>query len=145
MFPARLLLPSPAKYLFYWQSKQYLQTHTVPDAHATDIFSLAVTPVPSQHLITGSGTSSLKVYSTKSSVIHADSAVDEHPYPLTQTLERAHKLGCHHVCASQDGKVAASVGFGGEVKVWEYLCDEENRSVEGQWQMRGEITGTTCP
>ena len=50
-----------------------------------------------------------------------------------QTLEKVHPLGCHHICASLDGKVAASAGFGGEVNVWEYAPEE------GVWQARGEI------
>lgn len=98
-------------------SKQFLQSHTFPSAHATDIFSLAVTPT---HLISASGASSLKVHDTSSgSTIHADSGAEENPYPLTQTLDKAHPLGCHHVCAASEGKVMASVGFEGDVKVWE--------------------------
>ncbi|KAI5360108.1 putative WD40/YVTN repeat-like-containing domain superfamily [Septoria linicola] len=111
-------------------SKQYLQTISLADAHPTDIFSLAVTP---SHLLTASGSSSIKVYSTKGQTIHADSTEDENPYPLAQTLEKVHKVGCHHICASLDGIVAASVGFGGEVKVWGF--HEE----DGQWREKGEI------
>lgn len=111
------------------QSKQYLQTHTLADAHPTDIFSLAVT---SSQLISASGSSNIKVYSTKGQIIHADSADDEHPYPLAQTLEKVHPLGCHHVCASADGTIMASVGFSGELKLW--LFGED-----GQWSLTGEI------
>lgn len=111
-------------------SKQYLQTLTIPDAHPTDIFSLAVTP---SHLLTASGSTSIKIYSTKGQAIHADTAEDENPYPLVQTLEKVHKLGCHHVSASLDGRVAASVGFGGELKVWE--CAED-----GEWKEKGLIS-----
>ncbi|CAK4011467.1 Meiotic recombination rec14 [Lecanosticta acicola] len=110
-------------------SKQYLQTLTIPDAHPTDIFALATTP---SHLLTASGSSSIRIYSTKGQTIHADSADDENPYPLAQTLEKVHRLGCHHLCASLDGKIAASAGFSGEIKIWE--CSEE-----GQWQEKGEI------
>ncbi|KAK4575297.1 Ski complex subunit Rec14 [Recurvomyces mirabilis] len=110
-------------------SKQYLQTHTLPDAHPTDVFSLAVT---SSQLLSASGSSSIRVHSTKGQVIHADSADDEHPYPLVQTLEKAHPLGCHHVCTSLDGKIAASSGFGGELKIWQ--CDEE-----GTWSAKSEL------
>lgn len=112
------------------QSKQYLQTHTLPDAHPTDIFSLAVTP---SQLLSASGSSSIRIHSTKGQIIHADSADEEHPYPLVQTLEKVHPLGCHHICTSLDGKTAASVGFSGELKVWQ--CDEE-----GQWSLKGELT-----
>ncbi|KAK4541264.1 hypothetical protein LTR36_008180 [Oleoguttula mirabilis] len=110
-------------------SKQYLQTHTLPDAHPTDIFTLAVTP---SQLLSASGSSSIRIYSTKGQVIHADTAEDEHPYPLVQTLEKVHPLGCHHICTSLDGKTAASAGFSGELKVWSYGEDD-------QWGERGEI------
>ncbi|GAB7348280.1 hypothetical protein MBLNU459_g6261t2 [Dothideomycetes sp. NU459] len=78
------------------------------------------------HLLSASGASALHVYSTATA-----SQEDENPYPLVQTLEGAHKLGAHHVCVSGDGKTAASAGFGGEVKVWEF--------VEEQWQEKGKI------
>ncbi len=65
-------------------------------------------------------------------MIHADSADDENPYPLVQTLEKVHPLGAHHIAASADGRIAASAGFGGEVKVWE--CEED-----GQWGLKGEV------
>ena len=111
-------------------SKQYLQTLTIPDAHPTDIFSLATTP---SHLLTASGSSSIRIYSTKGQAIHADSTDDENPYPLVQTLEKVHPIGCHHVCASADGHIAASVGFGGEVKIWE--CSEDGQ----EWREKGVI------
>ncbi|KAL1302124.1 hypothetical protein AAFC00_002558 [Neodothiora populina] len=106
-------------------SKQYLQTHSVPDAAPTDIFSLAAT---SGHLLSASGSSHIQIHST------ANTSPDEdNPYPLIQTLEGAHKLGAHHVCVSSDGKTAASAGFGGEVKVWG--LDEEQQ----QWSEKGTI------
>jgi len=39
---------------------------------------------------------------------------------MTQSLSNAHPLGCHHVATSRSGpgRIAASAGFGGEVKVW---------------------------
>ncbi|SMQ55977.1 unnamed protein product [Zymoseptoria tritici ST99CH_1A5] len=111
-------------------SKQYLQTITLPNAHPTDIFSLAVTP---SHLLTASGASSIKIFSTRGQTIHADSTEDETPYPLVQTLDKAHDLGCHHICTSLDGTVAASVGFsGGDVKLWQ--CSEE-----GEWIEKGSM------
>lgn len=85
-------------------SKQYLVTHTIEEAHNTDIFSLAVTPT---QILSASGGSSLKLHST----YDAD-------FPPVQTLKGAHKLGCHHAVTSKDGKRAASVGFGGEVRLW---------------------------
>jgi superkiller protein 8 len=97
-------------------SKQYLQTHTIPAAHPTDIFSLAVTPT---QLISASGSSSVRIHSTTSGgAINPESATDENPFPEEQVLEKAHSLGCHHVCAAREGGVMASVGFEGDVKLW---------------------------
>jgi len=125
-------ISEPALTVWYGQSKQYLQTHTLPDAHPTDVFSLAVTP---SQLLSASGSSSIRVHSTKGQIIHADTADDEHPYPLVQTLEKVHPLGCHHICSSLDGKVAASAGFNGELRVW--ACGDDM-----QWVKVGDIVGT---
>ncbi|KZF25721.1 putative meiotic recombination protein Ski8/Rec14 [Xylona heveae TC161] len=103
-------------------SKQYLTTHTIDEAHPTDIFSLAVT---SNNVISASGASSLKVHAT------ADG-----DYALTQSLDGAHKLGCHHVVTSKNGQRAASVGFGGEVKIWAAQASEGQ---EGHWALEGDI------
>lgn len=115
-------------------SKQYLQTHSVPSAHPTDIFSLAVTP---NQLISASGSSSIKIHSTASShsSIDPENASDENPFPEAQVLEKAHPLGCHHVCAASEGGVFASVGFEGDVRVWEKTGEEEG------WRVRGCIKG----
>lgn len=98
-------------------SKQYLAEHTIDDAHRIDIYSLAVTPT---QIISASGESSLKIHSTK-----------EADFPIAQVLKNAHKLGCHHVVTSHDGRRAVSVGFGGEAKIWRYD--------EGMWKDDGEI------
>ncbi|KAL8873522.1 MAG: hypothetical protein Q9174_001028 [Haloplaca sp. 1 TL-2023] len=99
-------------------SKQYLTTHTVDNAHITDIFSLAVT---TQQVISASGSSDIKIFSTA-----------EPEFPIAQTLEGAHKLGCHHLATSQDGQRFASAGFAGDVKLW---------ALEGgKWVKKGEIT-----
>lgn len=103
-------------------SKQYLAQHTIDDAHRIDIYALAVTPT---QIISGSGESSLKIHSTTD----AD-------FPLVQVLKNAHKLGCHHVVTSLDGRRAASVGFGGEAKIWK--SDDE-----GKWAADGEIVEAT--
>lgn len=87
--------------------------------HQTDIFSLATTPC---HLLSASGCSSIHVHST------ADPT-----YPLTQTLTQAHKLGVHHLVTSSNGRVAASVGFAGDVKLWS--CQD------GRWSERRQIVG----
>ncbi|KAK6007531.1 hypothetical protein QM012_004345 [Aureobasidium pullulans] len=114
-------------------SKQYLQTHSIPDASPADIYSVATT---SSQLITASGSSSLHVYST------APTNDENDPYPLVQTLRDAHKLGAHHIVVSANGKTAASAGFGGELKVWS--IDDES----SQWALKGSIVGATalsCP
>ncbi|KAL2155425.1 hypothetical protein VTH82DRAFT_167 [Thermothelomyces myriococcoides] len=85
----------------------YLCPHCAK-THPSDIFSLAPTPTC---LLSASGSSSLRVHSTTDAT-----------FPLQQTIPNAHKLGCHHVCTARGGvgTVAASVGFGGEIKVWTY-------------------------
>lgn len=54
-------------------------------------------------------------------------------FPLKQSISDAHKLGCHHICSSHNGRVAASAGFGGEVKIWNLNQDT------GEWSLGGEI------
>ena len=73
-------------------------------------------------ILSGSGSSSIKINSTT-----------DPEFPLTQTLERAHGLGCHHIATSKDGNFAASVGFGGEITVWGLD--------EGRWIKKGDIVG----
>ncbi|KAI4125393.1 MAG: hypothetical protein LQ338_004286, partial [Usnochroma carphineum] len=92
-------------------------------AHITDVFSLAVTP---HQVVSASGSSAIKIFSTT-----------EQDFPLVQTIDAAHKLGCHHLAASQDGKHFASAGFAGDVKVW--------HSEEGQWTLKGEIVDMYFP
>ncbi|KAF5666776.1 GTP-binding protein beta subunit [Fusarium denticulatum] len=104
-------------------SKQYLTTHTVDNAHITDIFSIATT---SKAVISGSGSSTLHVHDTT-----------DPSFPLKQSISDAHKLGCHHVCTSRNGNIAASAGFGGEVKIWKVDSDT------GEWSLNGEITGSS--
>ncbi len=79
----------------------------------------------SKQILSASGSSSLKVHST----IEPD-------FPLLQSIDGAHKIGCHHIVASKDGGKVASVGFGGEVKVW--AMNEQD-----QWVEEGQIVGAT--
>lgn len=90
-------------------------------AHITDIFSVATTP---KAVISASGSSALHIH---------DSTDDS--FPLKQSIPDAHKLGCHHVVSSRTGNVAASAGFGGEVKIW--ALDKDT----GEWSLGGEISG----
>ncbi|MCJ1311697.1 superkiller [Agyrium rufum] len=101
-------------------SKQYLTTHTIDNAHVTDIFALATT---SSQILSASGASSIRISSTT-----------ESDYPLQQTLEDAHRLGCHHLVASRNGKRAASVGFDGEVKIWQ-------ANEQGKWEQERNVVG----
>ncbi|KAI9706286.1 MAG: superkiller [Bogoriella megaspora] len=100
-------------------SKQYLTTHTVDDAHPTDIFSIAVTPT---QILSASGASTLRIHST-----------NQPDFPLVQELPGAHKLGCHHIATAKHNPKAASVGFDGEVKIWK---PREN----GEWEYEGSIS-----
>ncbi|KAK3344269.1 WD40-repeat-containing domain protein [Lasiosphaeria hispida] len=101
-------------------SKQYLTAHTVDQAHPTEIFSLSPTPTS---LFSASGYSDLRIHST----------VDP-SFPIQQIIPGAHKLGCHHVVTARDGvgNTAASVGFGGEIKIW-------TRKDTG-WELLWEVT-----
>lgn len=54
---------------------------------------------------------------------------------MAQSLSGAHKLGCHHICTSRNGAVAASAGFGGEVQIW--AASKET----GEWSLHGELKG----
>jgi superkiller protein 8 len=101
-------------------SKQYLTIHTLDAAHPTDIYSLAAAPTT---VLSASGSSTIKIHSTTTP-----------DFPLLQTLPNAHKLGCHHITTSSNGLVAASAGFGGEVKIWG--CDAES----GEWREHAVLT-----
>ncbi|KAH8693088.1 putative meiotic recombination protein Ski8/Rec14 [Talaromyces proteolyticus] len=60
-----------------------------------------------KHILSASGASALKVHSTA-----------DPDFPLVQSIEDAHKIGCHHVVTSRNGLNAASIGFEGEIKIW---------------------------
>ncbi|KAM3466469.1 hypothetical protein MY5147_000558 [Beauveria neobassiana] len=93
------------------------------EAHITDIFALASTP---KSLLSAGGSSTIHVHDT------TDPA-----FPLKQSISNAHKLGCHHLCTSRNGRYAASAGFGGEVKIWALNADT------GEWSNAGELTGSS--
>lgn len=113
-------------------SKQFLQTHTLSGIHKSDIFSIAASQT---QLLSASGGNSIHIHNIKSgTTIHTDDPIAENPFPLVQTLEKVHVLGCHHICISREGFHAASVGFGGEVKLW--VLGEDER-----WTEQGVIKG----
>ncbi|KAI4162566.1 MAG: hypothetical protein LQ342_003797 [Letrouitia transgressa] len=103
-------------------SKQYLTTHTIDNAHETDIFSIAVTP---NRIVSASGASNLIFHSTA-----------EPEFLVAQTLDGAHELGCHHLAASENGEVIASAGFSGEVLLWK---QDNDRWTEMDGNKAGEI------
>lgn len=88
-------------------------------AHVTDIYTLATT---SKHVLSGSGSSTLHVHDST-----------DPSFPLKQSITDAHKLGCHHITTSHNGRVAASAGFGGEVKTWN--LNQET----GEWSLKAEV------
>lgn len=94
--------------------------NTTGAAHTTDIFSLAATP---NVLFSASGSSTINVHR-----INDASAT----FPISQSLS-AHKLGCHHVATAprgSNGTVAASVGFGGDLKIWRSNPDSGDFSLD---------------
>ncbi|CAL5870002.1 uncharacterized protein PFLUO_LOCUS4235 [Penicillium psychrofluorescens] len=95
-------------------SKQYLTWGSADNAHPIDIFSLAVTD---KHILSASGASSLKVHSTTDT-----------DFPLVQSIDDAHKVGCHHIVTDTKGQRAASAGFEGDIKIWS--CQEGNWSAD---------------
>lgn len=90
-------------------------------AHTTDIFSVAPT---STALLSASGSSTINIHRTTDTT-----------YPISQSIT-AHKLGCHHLVTARGGSgtLAASAGFGGEIKIW--TCDKDT----GDWSLHHEIT-----
>ncbi|KAJ5740942.1 hypothetical protein N7493_000814 [Penicillium malachiteum] len=92
-------------------SKQYILLGSAINAHSADIFSLAVT---NKHLLSASGSPALKVH-----------AIQDTEFPLVQSIDGAHPLGCHHVVTDGSGTRAVSAGFAGDLKVWS--C------VDGHW------------
>lgn len=99
-----------------------LRTNRPIAAHITDIFALAAGPTT---LISASGSSTLHIYDTTSPTP-----------PLAQSLPDTHKLGCHHLAISADGRVAASAGFGGEVVVLRRNDDAR------EWQSDGDLSAS---
>jgi WD40 repeat protein len=75
--------------------------------------------VTDKQILSASGSNALQVHSTTNP-----------DFPLVQTLE-AHKVGCHHVVTDAKGSRAVSVGFGGEVVIWE--------SHEGTWSKTKDV------
>ena len=117
--------------LFHLRELPQLTTQPQHSAHPAEIFSLAPTPTS---ILSASGSSALRVHST------ADPT-----FPLQQTIPAAHKLGCHHVCTASGGlgTVAASVGFGGEIKIWRLTSSSpDNNNGGNEWTLDWELPPT---
>ncbi|KAF3015689.1 superkiller [Penicillium rubens] len=99
-------------------SKQYLSRGSADNAHIFDIFSLAITD---KQILSVSGASSIKVHSTTD----AD-------FPLVQSIDGAHTIGCHHIAINGNGSRAITAGFDGEIKAWS--CED------GHWTADRKLT-----
>jgi superkiller protein 8 len=89
-------------------------------------------------IISASGSSSIRVHSTSTP-----------DFPLIEgegvkAFSRAHKLGCHHLTTSEDGRVMVSAGFGGEIKIWRCQASESesDEAAYGTWQEVGILPST---
>ncbi|EPS37047.1 hypothetical protein H072_9347 [Dactylellina haptotyla CBS 200.50] len=89
-------------------------SHTIENAHHSSIYALGVTP---QYTLSGSGASAIKLHSTS-----------DPEHPLLHSFDNAHKLGCHHISVSKQGKRAVSSGFEGSIRIW----DLENLELNGE-------------
>lgn len=84
-------------------------------------------------ILSASGESSIKIYDTVAPAAgsQAHEGFGGFDYPIAQSLQGAHKIGCHHLVCSKDGRRAVSVGFGGEVRVWGFS--------DGVWKAEGDV------
>ncbi|KAJ5489592.1 Meiotic recombination protein rec14 [Penicillium diatomitis] len=101
-------------------SRQYLAWGSADNAHPVDIFSLAVTE---KQVLSVSGAPSIKVHSTENT-----------EFPLVQSIDQAHTLGCHHIVTDSSGTRAVSAGFDGNLKVW--ACND------GHWAADATTTAS---
>lgn len=73
-------------------------------------------------ILSASGASSLKAH-----------LANEEGFGIAQSLSAAHKIGCHHLTTAKgSGCYAASVGFGGEVKLWRFEDGMWNEDLKGR-------------
>lgn len=77
-------------------------------------------------MLSASGASSIKVHSTT-----------DPDFPLVQSIEGAHKVGCHHLVTNGNGSRAVSVGFGGDIKIW--------ARPDGNWSEDSSTSGNKLP
>jgi len=88
-----------------------------------DIFSLAVTD---KQILSGGGSPAIKVHSTT-----------DPEFPLVQSIDDAHEIGCHHIVTDGTGTRAVSAGFDGKIKIWS--CQD------GYWAVDQNLSGGVCP
>jgi superkiller protein 8 len=88
-----------------------------------DIFSLAVTE---KQILSAGGTPAIKIHSTT-----------DPEFPLVQSIDHAHDIGCHHIVTDGKGTRAASAGFDGKIKIWS--CQD------GYWAVDEKLSGRRCP
>lgn len=88
-----------------------------------DIFSLAVTD---KQILSGGGSPAIKVHSTT-----------DPEFPLVQSIDDAHEIGCHHIVTDGTGTRAVSAGFDGKIKIWS--CQD------GYWAVDQNLSGGFCP
>jgi superkiller protein 8 len=88
-----------------------------------DIFTLAVTD---KQILSGGGDPAIKVHSTTGP-----------EFPLVQSIDNAHDIGCHHLVTDGTGTRAASAGFDGKLKIWS--CQD------GYWALDQKLSGGLCP
>jgi superkiller protein 8 len=82
----------------------HLNLANLSPAHSVDIFALAVTD---KQVLSVSGSPSIKVHSTSDT-----------EFPLVQSIDDAHEIGCHHIVTDGRGSRAISAGFDGKIKAW---------------------------
>ncbi|KAI5819409.1 WD40-repeat-containing domain protein [Pyronema omphalodes] len=99
-----------------------------PYSHEFDIFGVAVTP---KYVLTAAGDSSIKLWETGN---------PEHI--LAHEFRGAHPLGAHHIAVNRNtGTIAASVGYSGEIILWDLenlkqlhrLETKDQDNVKGVW------------
>jgi superkiller protein 8 len=99
----------------------HLNLANLSPAHSVDIFALAVTD---KQVLSVSGSPSIKVHSTSDT-----------EFPLVQSIDDAHEIGCHHIVTDARGSRAISAGFDGKIKAWS--CQD------GYWVADQKVIGTS--
>ncbi|KAK9468722.1 WD40-repeat-containing domain protein [Lipomyces arxii] len=86
-------------------SKQYFATSLIPNAHKSDIFSVATSK---SYALTCSGSSEISIWNAAPSSDHA----------LVRTIPTSHRIGIHHVCVDESADLLAACGFEGDISLY---------------------------